>query len=578
MADVSYLRGSEFLLRDQAAAEVFTTEDFTSEHLMTAKTARDFMKNQVIPNHDRIETKDFPLIRSLLEEAGALGLLMADIPEEYGGLALDKVSTAIIAENIAGQGAFQTIFGGQTGIGLLPLVYYGPHELKEKYLPQMAEGKLIGCYALTEPGAGSDAMSGKTKAVLSEDGQFYILNGVKQFITNAGFADLFMVFAKVDGQHFTGFLVERETPGLSIGPEEHKMGLKGSSTTTVILDECKVPVGNVLGKIGQGHKIAFNILNIGRFKIGAGGVGHAKYALEYSLAHTLTRKQFGKALAEFGAIREKLADMVVGIYSTEAVTYRTIGMIDALLASAGDDHGEAALRSIEEYNLECAAVKVIGSEMLGVVCDEAVQCHGGYGYCAEYPVEALYRDARITRIYEGTNEINRILIATNLLRRYTANALPFKEAAANAVSMSPGAGALAGSMALAHNLKSLFLVVLDAVANAPKEKGADNQMVLTRLADLFMSAYLAESTVLRACKDEEKRGEERAAGAIAVAKVTAEEAAIRAEDRSRKLVTALGRRDLLPRLAELTSRESEDVLALREVIAARLIEAERYLV
>lgn len=570
MFKTEYMRGSEFLLRGQKPEDVFTPEDFSSEQLMYAKTARDFMKNSVLPTSDQIESKDFAHIKKLLLEAGDLGLLMADIPEEYGGMGLDKASTAIISENIAGQGAFQTIYGGQTGIGLLPLVYYGSHELKEKYLPDMGAGKKIGCYALTEPSAGSDALSCRTKAVLSEDGKHYLLTGTKQFITNAGFADLFTVFAKVDGQHFSAFLLERSTPGLSIGPEEHKMGLKGSSTTTVILDEAKVPVENLLGEIGQGHKIAFNILNIGRFKIGAGAVGHMKYALDYTLAHTLQRKQFGKRLADFGAIREKIAEMFVRIYSTEAITYRTIGMIDSLLATAGDDHGEKSLQSIEEYNLECASVKVVGSEALAVVVDEAVQSHGGYGYCAEYPVEMLYRDARITRIYEGTNEINRILIATNLLRRAEKGDLPFLAADLSVKETAHTEGRIA------DNLKKFALLGIKALSGCEKKSGGVYQMALQRLADLFMDAYLAEATLLRAEKDASRRGREKAANALAAAKIIVEECAEKSESAIHQILMATGRTDLLPEAALLSARDYADLLSLREAIANTLVEAERY--
>ncbi|MBI5014953.1 MAG: acyl-CoA dehydrogenase family protein [Deltaproteobacteria bacterium] len=575
--------GAGFLLGDAAPEDVFTPEDFSAEQLLYAKTARDFMRNEVLPVSDRIEAKDFGLVRDLLRKAGELGLLMADVPEEYGGLALDKASGALIAENISGQGSFQTILSGHTGIGSLPLVYYGSQALQARYLPDMAVGAKIGCYALTEPAAGSDALACRTKAVLSADGAHYVLNGTKQFITNAGFADLFTVFAKVDGQHFTGFLLERETPGLSVGPEEHKMGLKGSSTTTVILDDARVPVENVLGQVGQGHKIAFNILNIGRFKIGAGAVGQGKWALEYALAYCLERKQFGKRIAEFGAIREKLAEMFVRLYSAEAATYRTIGLIDRLLQAGDGAHGEAALRSIEEYNLECAAVKVVGSEVLGYVVDEAVQCFGGYGYCAEYPVEALYRDSRIARIYEGTNEINRLLIATQLLRRAGRSQLPLLEAAAEVeralaesttAAEQPSSGPVATEATLVATLKRVLLLCLKAVA----ESSQTATMVPARLADLFALVYVAESTRLRAAKDAARRGVGRAAGAVAAARITCESAQERAESLARQVLVATGRRDLLAGLGRLTAREPADVLALKELIAARLVEAERWIV
>jgi alkylation response protein AidB-like acyl-CoA dehydrogenase len=354
---------------------------------------------------------------------------MADVPEEYGGLALDKASSAIITENLSGQGSFAVAFGAHVGIGTLPIVYYGTPEQKEKYLPSLADGSKVACYCLTEPTAGSDSLSGRAKAVLSRDGKHYVLNGTKQFITNGGIADVFIVFAKIDGEHFTGFVVEKGTPGLSIGPEEHKMGIAGSSTTTVILEDALVPVENVLGAMGKGHKIAFNILNIGRFKLGVGAVGNCKLAVSQALDYALERKQFGRRLADFGLIREKLAEMYVRTFASESAAYRTVGLIDDLLKSEDSGHGEAALRSIEEYSVECAMMKVFGSEILDYVVDETVQVFGGYGYCSEYPAERSYRDARINRIFEGTNEVNRLLIPGMLLRKGMKGEIPLFETA-----------------------------------------------------------------------------------------------------------------------------------------------------
>lgn len=570
------VKGASFLVMDQAPEDVFTPEDFTPEHISCGKTAREFMANEVIPLAGRIEGKDFPLLRELLKKAGDLGLLMADIPEEFGGLALDKTSSAIIAENTAGQGAFQTIIGGQTGIGSLPIVYYGTPRLKAKYLPHIASGDKIGCYALSEPSAGTDALACRTKAVLSADGRHYVLNGTKQFITNAGFADIFIVFAKVDGKDFTGFLLERNTPGLSVGPEEHKMGLKGSSTTTLILDDALVPAENVLGQIGQGHKIAFNILNIGRFKIGAMSVGQSKLAISHALGYTLQRKQFGKRLADFGAIREKLAEMFTRTYATESITYRTVGFIDSILHASGDDHGEASLRSIEEYNLECAAVKISGSESLGFVVDEVVQCFGGYGYCSDYPVEGYYRDARIARIYEGTNEINRIIIANNLLRRFSKGELPENSSLKNGNAPLPdNTGPLGVEQNLVTGLKALAIETLKAILENQNGDAAANQMVLMRLADIFTSVYLAESAMLRAQKDAVRRGEAGAAIPIAAAKIICETATASALDAAMRILIGIGRKDKIMSLRALALRDPVDLISLREFIASELVNAER---
>ncbi len=560
-------KGGEFLTAAAEAAEIFTPEDFTPEQVLYAKTARDFVEQEVLPRAAEIEAKDLAVSVGLMRKAGELGLLMADVPEEFGGLSLDKASSALIVENMAGQGSYQVFHLVQTGIGSLPIVYYGTPAQKERYLPGLADGTVLGCYGLTEPSAGSDALSCRTKAVLSADGRHYVLNGTKQFITSAKIADVLIVFAKVDGAHFTGFLVDRGTPGLSFGPDEHKMGIRGTTTSTVILEDARVPVENVLGQIGQGHKIAFNILNIGRFKLGALAVGMCKRALEHALGYCLERKQFGKRLVEFGAIREKLGEMVVRTYAAEAATYRTVGLIDQLLAAAGDDHGEASLRSIEEFSVECSMVKVLGSEALDWVADEMVQCFGGYGYCAEYPAEAFYRDSRINRIYEGTNEINRLLVPTMLLRR----------AAAGELSLAPApapTGLLAAELDAVARLKGLAVAGLARAAEAGKAV-AGQQAVLLRLADLAMLAFTAESTVLRAQKDAGRRGEVGAALPLAIARITCEDALDRAGILARQAFLALGAAGELAAVEGVTRRPPVDTLALRETVAARLIERER---
>ncbi len=587
MSDTTYTRGGSFLVQDAAPDDVFTPEDLTSEQLQFAKTARDFVENEVLPRSDEIEAKAEGILPELFRKAGELGLLMTDVPEAYGGLGLDKASSALVTQSMSGQGSFAVAFGAHVGIGTLPLVYYGTEELKQKYLPGLADGTSIGCYCLTEPSAGSDALAGRTKAVLSDDGKHYIVNGTKQFITNGGVASVFTLFAKVDGEQFTGFVCDRDTPGLSIGPEEHKMGIHGSSTTTVIFEDARIPVENVLGEIGKGHKIAFNILNVGRFKLGAAATGGAWRALDEALAYALERKQFGKRLVEFGLIREKLAEMYARTYAAEAMVYRTVGLIDQLTATG--DHGpEAALASIEEYSVECAMVKVFGSEVLDYVVDEAVQIYGGYGYCAEYPAERHYRDSRINRIFEGTNEINRMLVPGMLLRKATKGEIPLFQAAKAlqeelmgipSLDMDADLGLLDAEKKLVANLKKICLFVAGVAAQKYGAGLADQQAVLARLADLAMHAYAAESAVLRVLKDVARRGEDAAAVPVAAARLTCERAITEAEAAAREALAAVEAGDtlttLLAALRRLTRRTPADAVALRDAIAARFVELER---
>ena len=588
MAEPNYVKGGSFLVREAAQEEVFTPEDFTPEQLQYAKTTRDFMEKEVIPLSDRIEAKEPGLVPQLMAKAGELGLLMADVPDEYGGLSLDKASTALIGENFAGQASFAVVYGAHVGIGTLPIVYYGTPDLKAKYLPGLADGTTVGCYCLTEPTAGSDALSCRAKAVLSDDGRHYVLNGTKQFITNGGIAGVFIVFAKIDGEHFTGFVLDRDTPGLSIGPEEHKMGIVGSSTTSVILDDARVPVENVLGEIGQGHKIAFNILNIGRFKLGAICVGGCKRCLGEALTYALERKQFGKRLADFGLIREKLAEMFVRTYVLESASYRTVGLIDRLLAASGGRHDEASLASIEEYSVECAIVKILGSESLDYAVDELVQVLGGYGYCAEYPAERYYRDSRINRIFEGTNEINRLLIPGMLLRKAMKGEVPLFQAAKAlqdelmdipSFDLEEDTALLAGEQKLVVNLKKICLFVAGVAAQKYARALAEEQTILARIADLAILAYGCESAVLRAVKDAQRRGEAAAALPIAAARIACEAALSRADGLAREALAAMEEGDtlttMLAGLRRLTRRTPANTVALREAIASRLVEAER---
>jgi alkylation response protein AidB-like acyl-CoA dehydrogenase len=587
MSDAAYIKGGSFLVRETALDEVFTPEDFSAEQRMYAKTARDFVENEVLPVSDRIEAKEPGVSEALIRKAGELGLLMADVPQAYGGLSLDKASSALIMESLAGQGSFFVTYGANVGIGTLPIVYYGSNPTREKYLPGLADGSAIGCYCLTEPTAGSDALSIRTRATLSEDGTHYVLNGSKMWITNAGIAQVFTVFAKVDGEHFTGFVLDRDTTGLKVGPEEHKLGIVGSSTTSVTLEDARVPVENVLGEVGKGHKIAFNILNIGRFKLGAGCVGSCKHAMGHALTYALERKQFGKRLADFGLIREKLAEMFVRTYAAESSVYRTIGLIDQILEVAGASEGEAALQSIEEYSVECALVKILGSEALDYVVDEMLQIYGGYGYSAEYPAERYYRDSRINRIFEGTNEINRLLVPGMLLRKAMKGEIPLFQAAKAlqeelmgipSFGMDMDLGLLEAESRIVGNLKKICLFVAGVAAQKFGKELADQQAVLSRLADLALAAYASESTLLRARKDAARRGE-AADIPVRVARVVCEQSMGRAEVLAREALAAIESGDtlatMLAGLRRLTRRSPADVVGLREAIAARLVELER---
>jgi len=588
--------GGSFLLEERQTADVFTPEDFSEQHQMIGQTAEEFAVNEILPQAEKIEHKDYTVSRDLLKKAGDLGLSGVEIPEAYGGLEMDKVTAAIIADHIAKYAGFATTWGAHSGIGLLPIVYFGTEEQKKKYLPKLAAGEIVGAYALSEATSGSDALNCRARAVLSPDGKHYILNGEKMWITNAGFADLFTVFAKIDGEKFSAFLVERTFPGFSVGGEEHKMGIRGSSTCPIILNDCKVPVENLLGEIGKGHVIAFNILNIGRFKLGAMCVGGARVSLESAVAYAKQRKAFGKTIGDFGLVREKIANMATLIYVGESLVYRTVGMMDTLLSeidSASPDAAKERRKAIEEYAVECSILKVWGSEMIDYVVDETVQIFAGYGFVEEYPAERAYRDARINRIFEGTNEINRLIITGFLLKRATSGQLPLMPAIKklmDEVLSGPSVGeeiegALAEERKLVVQAKKLGLFVSGAATQKYMQAIQDQQEVMGAIADMTIEIYAMESAVLRAQKMVEgvsssKQGEAAAALPIAMTRVYLTQALEKVEAAAKKVIADVAEGDILrTQLAivrRLSKHEPFNTIALRQQIAQKTIERGKY--
>ncbi len=511
--------GGSFLI-GTTVRDVFTYEDLTSDDCAIADVAESFVRRDVLPHVDAIEAQTPGLMRSLLEKAGTLGLLMFDIPEQHGGLGVSKAASTLIGERSFKLASFSVAWGAHTGIGTLPLLFYGTLEQKQRYLPRLMSGELIAAYALTEPGSGSDALGAKTKAIPTANG--YRLTGVKQFITNGGFADLFTVFAKVDGEKFTAFLVERATPGVSVGPEEHKLGIKGSSTTQLILEDVFVPAENLLGDLGKGHKIAFNILNIGRLKLGAGALGAARECLEFAVRYASDRQQFQTPLTDFGAIQRKIADMAVRIFVADSLSYRTAGLIDGLIERLDRDDpafDAKVIEAIEEYTIEQSIVKVFGTETLDFVVDEALQMMGGYGFVADYPLERQYRDSRINRIFEGTNEINRLLIPATVMKRAMTQGLPmldFMQEVESDLTSGNGHPAPAdGSRPLAREIHAVDeakrLVAYTTrllLQREPAEIGRKQQHLET-FADMIIDLYAMESAVARTAKLIRRHGEEK---------------------------------------------------------------------
>jgi butyryl-CoA dehydrogenase len=587
----SKISGGSFLLEERSPSEVFTPEDFTEQHQLIGQTTEEFAVHEILPNVERIEHKEFQVTRDLLKKAGELGLSGVEIPEAYGGLEMDKVTAAVIADHIAKYAGFATTWGGHSGIGTLPIVYFGSEEQKQKYLPKLASGEMVGAYALSESTSGSDAMNCRARAELSKDGKHYILNGEKMWITNAGFADLFTVFAKIDGEKFSAFLVERNYPGFSVGAEEHKMGIRGSSTCPIILNDCKVPVENLLGDIGKGHVIAFNILNIGRFKLGAMCVGGARVSLENAVGYAKQRKAFGKVIADFGLIREKIANMAALLYVGESLVYRTVGMMDAALSEVDKSSVDAlkdTRKAIEEYAVECSIIKVWGSEMIDYVVDETMQIYAGYGFVEEYPAERAYRDARINRIFEGTNEINRLIITGFLLKRAMSGQLPLMPAIKklmDEVLSGPSTGeeiegALAEERKLVAQAKKLALFAAGAATQKYMQAIQDQQEIMGAIADMSIETYAMESAVLRAQKLVESRGEKEAALAIAMTRVYQAQAMEKIEAAARRIIAAVTEGDMLRThlaiLRRLAKYEPCNTIELRQQIAQRTIEVGKY--
>jgi alkylation response protein AidB-like acyl-CoA dehydrogenase len=583
------VKGGSFLIEEQTPESIFTPGDFNEEHRMIADTTRQFMDAEVLPRIPELEAKDWNLARELVKKAAELGLVGANIPEEYGGLGLDQTSGAIISENIGRSASFATTLGAQSGIGLLPIIYFGTEAARQKYLPPIAAGDLITAYALTEAGSGSDAMAAKATAKLSDDGKEYILNGEKMFITNGGFADIFVVFAKVDGDKFSAFIVERQE-GCKHGAEEHKMGIKGSSTTPLILADARTPVENLLGEIGKGHKIAFNILNIGRFKLGAMCLGGMKLALHESVRYANERQQFGRSISSFGAIKSKLGEMAIRTWVGEAMIYRTLGMIEEGLGAVADSRDmDARLKAIEEYAAECSIIKVALSEYCDYVTDEMVQIFGGYGYSADYPAERAYRDTRINRIFEGTNEINRMLIPGRLMKAALSGRLALLPAAQALMDeiLSPSMAGfdldeslLATEQKLAQNAKKVALMTLGTAAQKYMIGLSDQQEILMSVADIIMDTYAMESAILRTKKMAKAQGEDSVAQYVEMTRVFCNDAIERIEAEAKNTLAAMAEGDelrtLLAALRRFTKMTPMNTVAARQRIANAMIEANRY--
>jgi alkylation response protein AidB-like acyl-CoA dehydrogenase len=582
------MKGGGFLLEEVQPEDTFAPEDFSEEQRMIAQTVEDFMDQEVIPLIPRIEKKELQITVDLLRKAGELGLCGVEVPEKYGGLGLDKTSAMLVVEKMTKYGSFAVSFGGHTGIGTLPIVYFGTEEQKKKYLPKFVTAELISAYALSEAGSGSDALAARTTAVLSPDGKEYILNGTKMWITNAGFADVFITFAKIDGDKFSCFIVEKDFPGVSTGAEEKKMGIRGSSTRTLILEDARVPAENLLGEAGKGHQIAFNILNIGRFKLGAAAIGGAINCIHHTVKYANERHQFGRPIGSFGAIKHKLAQMAVLTYAGESMVYRTAGLLDAALSRVDLANPKEALKAIEEYAIECATIKVLTSEYLDYVVDESVQTYGGYGYSEEYPAEIAYRDARINRIFEGTNEINRLLIPGMLLKRAMKGQLPLLQASQKLQeevlampSMEEGEESLfAREQTIVKNLKKIALMAAGLAVQKYMMALEEQQEILCHISDIVMLTWAAESALLRTEKLVASRGEEKARDYITMTKIYCNDAIGKAEHHAKEILAAVSDGDMLrtnlAALRRFIKFAPLNTIELRQQIADTMLAAGKY--
>lgn len=581
--------GGQFLLEEEDLEQVFTPEDFTEEQRMIQKMTKDFVEGEIQPQREALEKLNYALTVKLMRQAGELGLLSADIPEEFGGLALDKISSSLIGEMVVRGGSFSLSHGAHVGIGTLPIVYFGTVAQKEKYLPLLATGEKLAAYCLTEPSSGSDALSAKTTAVLNEEGTHYILNGTKQFITNAGFADLFIVYAKVDGEKFTAFIVERGYPGVSVGPEEKKMGIKGSSTCPLNLDQVPVPAGNVLGEIGKGHQIAFNILNIGRYKLGIGTIGACKWAIEEAVVYANQRQQFQTPISQFPLIQKKVAEMAIRTFVSESLTYRTGAYLEESVKKI-DLTGYAArdsAKAIEEHAMEYSISKVFGSETLDFVADEGLQIHGGYGYIAEYPIEQIYRDSRINRIFEGTNEINRLLIPSTLFKRAMQGRLPLmaklQSLQKDLISFSNERpeGILGEERRMVEAAKKITLFTGGTMVERFGPKLESQQELLENLSNLIITVYAMDSALLRARKNAEKRGEEGARHQMNMVQVFFRDVWGQIEKWSKEILISCHEGDELRTrlsiLRKLLRVDPVNTLQLKREIAKVIIKEEKYI-
>jgi len=563
-------KGGAFLIERSAPEEIFTPEDFTDEHRAIAKTTDEFWQKEVVPHIDAIRHQDHALCAKILKKSGELGLTAVVLPEKFGGMEMDLTSMMVVAEGLAREGSYSAWHGAHTGIGTLPLLLFGTEAQKEKYLPKLATAEMIAAYCLSEPQAGSDALAARTRADLSEDGKYYILNGQKMWITNGGFADLYTVFAKVGGEKFTAFLVERAWPGVKPGAEEKKMGIKGSSTTAVFLDNVKVPVENVLGEIGRGHIIAFNILNLGRLKLGPFAQGGCRADLADAIQYAKERKAFGKSICEFGMIQHKIAEMAVRMFASESMTYRVVGAIEAEMTD------NTILKAVEEFATECSFIKVFASETLDYVVDECVQIHGGYGFSQEYSCEHAYRDSRINRIFEGTNEINRLLATGMILKRAMKGTLPLMEAGKKLHAEILAGPQLGGEIDMVANAKKIGLFSMGMAVQKYGTALEEQQEVVANITDILMNAFALESVTLRAQKIK------NADNAKDMVAVFAREAMDIIESASKTVLTACSEGDALRTnlavLKRFAKYEPVDTIGLRRKIAARMIEAGKYTV